>query len=113
METNKYRLVTVNFNSDSVTYVDALNAIPGAEAYDNAKTTLYGVVSPSTIYVHGLTEEMGSANFSYQIAYVADLQDSTRASQYTRASQFWSTSSTTVTIPEVSNSAAEVTAQIT
>ena len=110
METNKYRLVTVNFNSDSVTYVDALNAIPGAEAYDNATTTLYGVVSPSTIYVHGLTEEIGSANFSYQIAYVADLQDSTRATQYTRASQFWSTSSTTITIPEVSNSAAEVTA---
>ena len=73
MENNKYRLVTVDFNSDSVTYVDALNAIPGAEAYDNAKTTVYGVVSPSVTYVHGLTEEMGSASFSYQIAYMTNL----------------------------------------
>ena len=73
METNKYRLVTVNFSSDSVTYVDALSAIPGAEAYSNARTDLYGVISPSTMYVHGLTEEIGSATFSYQIAYVADL----------------------------------------
>ena len=82
MEDNIYRLLSVDFDNESAEYSEALATIPGAMAFDNLSTLDYGIISSSYIFVHGLTQQMGTANFLQDIAYVANLQDSTRATEF-------------------------------
>ena len=82
MEDNIYRLLSAAFDNESAEYSEALAAIPGAMAFDNLRTLDYGIISSSYIFVHGLTQQMGTTSFLYDIAYVANLQDSTRATKF-------------------------------
>ena len=107
MESNVHRIMTVDFQDESAEYYDANASILGATDFDNTKTTLFGLISSTQIFVHGTTSELGSASFAYQIAYVANLQDSTRASQ------FWSTTAQRATISTSSNQQTDIASSLT